>query len=150
MTVPLGKLVSRHRELVLYAVIGATGALLDLLVYLLLVGQFGIDPVLATMLSVSVGIINNFFLNAFLNFRIRTRLWLRLASFYSIGLIGVALSALIIWVFTDIVDIGDFWAKVVSIPPTVVGQFIANKYITFAKRAKPSREREDQDVTGTQ
>lgn len=146
----VGNIVSRHRELILYAVIGATGALLDFFVYLLLVGQLGIDPVMATMLSVSVGIINNFVLNAFLNFRVRTRLWMRFISFYTIGLIGVALSALIIWIFTDVVDIGGFWAKVVSIPPTVIGQFIANKYITFARGAKTLQESEDQDVPGTE
>ena len=139
----LSDLYGRHRELFLYAVIGASGAALDLLAYLVLSGMLGVDPVLATVLSVSIGIVNNFLLNSFINFLVRTRLWLRFLSFYAIGLFGVGLSALIIWVFTDLIDIGFFWAKVVSIPPTVIGQYIANKYITFAQRAA---QREDRDV----
>jgi putative flippase GtrA len=128
-------LLQRHRQLVLYALIGGSGALLDLLVYVVLTSMFSIEPVVATILSVSIGIVNNFLLNTFLNFKVRTRLWLRFLSFYSIGLVGVVLSALVIWIFTELVDLGYLWAKVISIPPVVVGQFIANKNITFARRA---------------
>lgn len=149
MIASLARPFQEHRELVLYAVIGVTGASLDLLVYLFLSGPLGVDPVLATILSVSVGITNNFLLNTFLNFRVRTRLWLRFLSFYLIGLVGVGLSALIIWVFTDPIDVGNLWAKLISIPPTVIGQFIANKYITFARRAQES-QREGEDVVGAE
>jgi putative flippase GtrA len=141
----LRQVFQQHRELLLYAVIGGSGAFLDLLVYVILTRVLAIEPVVATILSVSVGIVNNFLLNTFLNFKLRTRLLLRFLSFYFIGLVGVVLSALIIWLFTEVVDVGSLWAKVISIPPVVIGQFVANKNITFARRADIIEE-EGQDA----
>lgn len=128
----LKTLYRKHRELLLYGVIGASGAVLDLLCFIALTSWFGWHPVTATALSVSVGIINNFIWNALVNFKTRDRLLFRFISFYAIGLIGVALSMLLIYLLHDVGGVDGLLAKLLSIPVVVIGQFIANKTITFA------------------
>lgn len=129
----LSRLYRKHRELILYGIIGASGAALDLLVFWLLTTYLGWHPVPATAVSVSLGIGNNFVWNAFINFKTRDRLLLRFLSFFAIGLIGVLLSMLLIFLLHDVVSLDPLLAKLISIPVVVVGQFLANRSITFAK-----------------
>lgn len=129
----LKTLYRKHRELLLYGVIGTSGALLDLLCFLALTSWFNWHPVAATALSVSVGIINNFIWNALVNFKTRDRMLFRFISFYTVGLIGVALSMLLMYLLHDVAGMDALPAKLLSIPVVVIGQFIANKTITFAR-----------------
>ena len=69
-------------ELVRYCVIGVSGATLDALLFYLLT-HIGIHYQIANLISVSCGIVNNFFLNAFFNFKTKNRLLFRFCSFCS-------------------------------------------------------------------
>lgn len=122
------------RELVLYAMIGATGATIDFLLYLLFTGSFGIYPVIATAMSVSAGIANNFVWNALITFKVRTRLFARFLSFYAVGIVGVFVSMAIVWLFTEPISLDPLLAKLISIPPVVLGQFWVNRHVTFGTR----------------
>ncbi len=147
MTQLLARQYARHRQFILYCVIGGSGATLDFLAYWLLTAAFGIDPVLATALSVSVGIVNNFFWNVAVNFKVRTRLLLRFLSFYSVGILGVLLSMAIVWGMTVPLGADPLVAKLVSIPFVVIGQFVLNKTVTFAQRpdAAPAPEQGEKE-----
>lgn len=125
--------IRRFRELALYCLIGCTGATLDFLVYSGLVSFAGIHYQLANFLSVAAGITNNFFLNCYFNFRTRDRIWMRFASFYVVGMVGLAVSALCLWVLTEVFAFNVFVAKLGTIVVVTAIQFALNKTITFRK-----------------
>ena len=79
------------KHLIKYCIIGCSGAGLDFLLYSLLVLLTPWHYQWINLLSTSCGILNNFFLNAWLNFKIKDHLLLRLCSFYAVGLIGIVL-----------------------------------------------------------
>ena len=74
-----------------YAVIGLSGVLLDTLLFVLLTGA-GVDPLAATVMSTVAGIVNNYVLNARLNFRTPLNL-VHLRRFSTVGLLGLAVAA---------------------------------------------------------
>lgn len=118
------------KELIRYGLIGVTGASLDFLAYAALVTWTSIQPGVASVLSVSLGIVNNFLLNYFFNFAVRDKFWLRLGAFFAVGALGIVISYVVIeWLVA--LDVNPLWAKVFSIPPIVVIQFVINKYVSF-------------------
>lgn len=124
------KLYKKHRNLILYGVIGGSGALLDLIVFLVLFNVFNIPAVPATMISVLFGITNNFALNTIFNFKKTDRLWLRYISFTSVGLFGLFISAYIL-AFGEVFGFDANITKLLSIPPVVLLQYFLNRHISF-------------------
>ena len=88
---------------------------------------------LANFLSVSFGIINNFLLNRQFNFKTKDKLIKRLASFYSVGMFGWALSAGCLWLFIEVMSLNALVAKLGTIFIATIVQFCLNKFITFRK-----------------
>ena len=126
-------LIFRYRQLIVYCIIGCTGATLDFVVYALLTRRVGMHYQLANFLSVSFGIINNFFWNCYFNFKTKDRILRRLVSFYSVGMFGCALSAGCLWLFIEVMGLNSLVAKLGTIFFVTVVQFCLNKFITFKK-----------------
>lgn len=124
-------LYNKHRNLVLYGIIGSSGALLDYIAFIVLYNFVGLDPMLATTISISLGIINNFILNALFNFKTKSHLLSRFASFYAIGILGILLSIALIYLLHHQLGIDANIAKLISIPIVVIMQYILNKHFTF-------------------
>lgn len=124
-----------NRNFIIYGIIGLSGALLDFVIYLYLHYTLGVAPVVASFISVSIGIINNFFLNAKYNFRVKDKLFDRLISFYLVGLVGAILSSVMIFFLYDIAGISATLAKVLTIVPVVLAQYIFNKRFAFSNTA---------------
>ena len=129
----LATLFRKYRELVVYCMIGCTGAGLDFVIYALLTSVAGLHYQLANFLSVSFGIVNNFFWNYFFNFKAKNRMLLRLGSFYAVGMFGWALSACCLWLFIEYFGLHSLIAKLGTIFFVTVVQFCLNKFITFRK-----------------
>ncbi len=123
----------KYRELVVYCMIGCTGAGLDFVVYALLTSVAGLHYQLANFLSVSFGIVNNFFWNYFFNFKTKDRMLLRLGSFYAVGMFGWALSACCLLLFIEFFGLHSLIAKLGTIFIVTIVQFCLNKFITFRK-----------------
>ena len=119
----------------LYCLIGCTGATLDFSVYAALTELLGWYYQVANFVSVSCGIINNFFLNYFFNFKTRDNLLVRLSSFYCVGMFGWALSAGCLWLLIEKLQVNVLIAKLGTIFIVTIIQFCLNKFITFRKRA---------------
>ena len=126
----------RFRQLAMYCLIGCTGATLDFLVYTFLVSSVGLYYQTANLLSVTTGIINNFFLNYFFNFKVRGRIWVRLCSFYAVGMLGWALSAGCLWLGIDVLGLNVLISKLISIVFVTILQFLLNKFFTFKTLSK--------------
>jgi len=121
----------RHRSFVLYSVIGCSGVLLDLLVFLVLYNVFGMHEQLATAISTTLGIVNNFLLNSFFNFRVRDGMLRRFLRFYAVGIVGIGITAALLGVFSTWLGADPNIVKIVALPVVVAFQFTTNRKWSF-------------------
>ena len=120
------------RQLVRYTLIGGSGVALDFAVFLLLHNLAGMDEQLANALSTTLGIANNFVLNALFTFERRDRLVVRFLRFYAVGLTGIVLTNLLFLAFTDGLGIDANLVKAASLPLVLALQFVLNRKWSFA------------------
>ncbi|MFI0465069.1 MULTISPECIES: GtrA family protein [Saccharopolyspora] len=119
------------RSLLLYAVIGASGVLLDYLLFLLLFNAAGLHEQLANAISTTAGITNNFVLNTLFNFRKRDRIAVRFLRFYAVGVAGIALTFVLLQVFSGWLGIDPNLVKAGSLPVVLIFQYTINKKWSF-------------------
>lgn len=123
---------TRYRSFVLYQLIGVSGVVLDLVLFLVLYNAVGLHEQVATAISTSAGITNNFLLNSFFNFRKRDGMLRRFARFYTVGLIGIGLVAVLLLVFHSWLGVDANVVKIASMPVVAVFQFFLNKRWSFS------------------
>ena len=133
------KKLKNERQLLQYALIGVTGVTCDLLSFILLTKYLLLPYLLANAVSVSLGIANNFFLNAFYNFKVKDRLMVRFLRFYSIGLFGLALSSGLLFLLVQVLAAGQLAAKLLTAVMVALVQFYLNKTITFTDGEKHAK-----------
>ncbi|MEV6229459.1 GtrA family protein [Saccharopolyspora sp. NPDC003752] len=119
------------RSLLLYAVIGASGVLLDYLLFLLLFNAAGLHEQLANAISTTAGITNNFVLNTLFNFRKRDRIAVRFLRFYAVGVAGIGLTFVLLQVFSGWLGIDPNLVKAGSLPVVLIFQYSINKKWSF-------------------
>jgi len=112
-----------------YAMIGICGVMLDTLLYLVLT-RSGLIPVPATVLSTTAGILNNYVLNAKLNFGTSLNL-VHGRRFLTVGLLGLVVAAASLQLLIEL-GMDDLPAKLISVPVVVISQFLVNKRWSFA------------------
>ena len=118
------------RHLVLYGLIGCCSSSLDFFVYTLLL-HFGVHYLAANCISVLTGITTSFLLNRQYNFKVKDHTTRRFAIFLSVGLCGMVLSNIILFVCIDLLALDKLLSKLLSIVLVVGLQFLINKYVTF-------------------
>lgn len=130
------RLYARFRHLILYGVIGSFSAALDFGIFTLLAQVVGLHYLLANCISVLAGISTSFLLNRSVNFRVKDHTSRRFLIFLAVGLAGLCLSNLILYVGVDLMQLPKLPAKLLSIVLVVGLQFLANKFITFKEDAR--------------
>lgn len=132
----LKKIYKKFRNLILYGIIGCCSSTLDFILYTLFVSVFGWHYILSNCISVLAGITTSFTLNRNYNFKVKDKTRQRFAVFLSIGLCGMMVSNMLLYVCIDIFHWNKIVSKLLSIIFVVIFQFILNKYITF----KPTKQ----------
>ena len=130
----LSRLYQRFRNLILYGIIGSFTSALDFAVFTLLSKYIGIHYIIANCISVLVGITTSFALNRSYNFRVKDKTGKRFLIFLTVGLCGLLLSNLILYVGIDMLSGDELIVKLASIVLVVGFQFILNKFITFKEK----------------
>lgn len=125
------KLFMRFRNLILYGIIGCICAALDFCVYTVLCHWNIMPYLLANIISIHVGIFTSFILNRSLNFKVKDRVAVRFISFYIVGLVGLGISELMLYLMATISGWNELICKLLSIIVVALVQFILNRYITF-------------------
>lgn len=120
------------RQLIAYALVGGSGVLLDMGAFLLLYNVAGMNEQVANVLSTSLGITNNFVLNALFTFDKRDRLPMRYLRFYAVGLTGIALTFVLLAGFSRGLGIDPNLVKAGSLPLVLALQFALNRKWSFA------------------
>lgn len=123
----------RFHDLILYGIIGCLSSGLDFCVYTFLVRIIGMNYLLANCISVVVGITTSFTLNRKYNFKVTDRTFRRFAIFFTVGICGMLLSNLILYVCIDKLMMDSIVSKLLSIVFVVLIQFLINKFVTFKK-----------------
>jgi putative flippase GtrA len=128
------KYYRNYSVLINYCIIGCSGVGLDFITFVVLTSHFGIFYQYANFISISCGIINNFILNAFFNFKKTNHFFYRMLSFYMVGMIGWAISSLLLYLLIERLSFSAVLAKLVIIFIITVIQFSLNKLITFRSK----------------
>lgn len=121
----------QYRQFLLYAIIGASGVTIDLATFFVLFNVVGIHESLATAISTSLGIVNNFAWNRHFNFRVHDQWFRRFLRFYAVGLSGIVLTVGMFHVFATWMGVSPNLVKVASLLPVLVLQYTLNKLWTF-------------------
>lgn len=121
----------KFRNLILYGIIGSFTSFIDFCVFTVLSNYVGIYYLVSNCISVLVGITTSFLLNRAYNFKVKDHTKRRFVSFLSVGLCGLVLSNLILYIGIDLLNLNDIIVKLASIVLVVGFQFILNKFVTF-------------------
>ena len=124
-------LYARFRNLILYGIIGVFCAGLDFGIFTVLCHYHVMDPQWANVISIHVGIFTSFILNRSFNFRVKNKTAVRFLSFYMVGLVGLGITALMLYLMVDLGHMNEVVCKLISIVVVALTQFVLNKYITF-------------------
>lgn len=127
----ISNLYNRFRNLILYGIIGGFCAGLDFGIYTALC-YWNIMPYLwANIISIHVGIFTSFVLNRSINFKVKDKVKTRFLSFYTVGLVGLGISTLMLWLMVDMSHWNEIVCKLITIVVVALVQFLLNKHITF-------------------
>lgn len=124
-------LYKKFHHLVLYGIIGSFSSGLDFLIYTLLVQLVGLQYLVANCISVVAGISTSFYLNRNYNFKVKDHTKRRFSIFLTVGLCGLVMSNLILYLCIDNLGMDKLISKLLSIVLVVFFQFLVNKYLTF-------------------
>lgn len=125
------ELFLKHKNLIYYFCIGVSASMIDVLAYVVLYNFLHINPVLATVVSISLATVWAFTLNAVYNFKITDRILARLTSYSFVSIIGMVLSASIIYVFAEQNGFNANIVKILTLPLIFVVQYLLNRHLTF-------------------
>ena len=118
------------RQLFLYGIIGLFSSTIDALFFHFLVYKVHIYSVIANIFSVVLGILISFILNLNFNFKVKDKIFIRFLSFFTVGLLGLLLSTVII-ALGEKLNWDIFITKIGSIFIIAMVQFILNKLVSF-------------------
>lgn len=125
------QLYLKFRNLILYGIIGSFSSGLDFLIFTFLVQVVELQYIVSNSISVLGGITTSFILNRNYNFKIKDKTKQRFTIFLTVGLCGLFLSNMILYICIEILNIDKILSKILSIVLVVFFQFIINKYVTF-------------------
>ncbi|MBR2368669.1 MAG: GtrA family protein [Paludibacteraceae bacterium] len=128
------ELFFRYQDLLFYAIIGGFCAGLDFGVYSVLC--FIMPYLWANVISTHCGIFCSFLLNRQYNFKVKDKTIKRFFSFYTVGLLGLGISSLLLYILVDIAHFNELICKLLTIVIVAIIQFLLNKFITFKNTSK--------------
>ena len=121
-------------QLIRYGLVVSVAAPMDFFGYLLLL-NVGLYPVMAATISFVVSLIANYFLSVKWAFNDDGQSKKTKALvFFGIGLVGLGLTDLIIWVCIDYLDIHEITAKIIALCIVFFWSFTARRYLFQARR----------------
>ncbi len=126
------KAYKRFRNFILYGVFGAIAAALDYGVFFILTYSGLISaPEAAGFVGNICGFLFTFFTNTFVNFKKNDAMFKRFIMYFLICACGWGISALLIHIFKNIINV--YVLKIFVMAIVTVFQYFMNKYITYRK-----------------
>lgn len=126
----LTQLYQKQRNFIIYGLIGVSAMVVDVAFFLFFYDVFMVPPTIATAMSVSVATVYAFTLNAVFNFKTKDLIKQRFFSYAVVSFFGMVASALIIKILVSL-NVDANTAKIISLPPIVILQYVFNKTFAF-------------------
>lgn len=111
--------------------IGITGATIDFFVFMFLSTYLSVNYRYANIISVSLGLTNNFLLNSLYNFKKTDKLFFRFLSFYIAGILGLGISAGLLFLLVEKLSLNILFSKSLIIIIVAIIQFNINRVLAF-------------------
>ncbi len=121
------------RNIIYYGIIGCLASFVDFVFFYILSRYCGLFYIAANCISVLIGITTSFILNRTYNFKVFDKTPKRFITFLTVGLLGLCLSNLILWIGVDLLEGDSIVVKIFCILIVAAFQFTLNKFITFRK-----------------
>lgn len=124
-------------QLFRYGFVGGAAFLVDYGVLVLLTEVFGMHYLLSATISFILGLVTNYLLSVVWVFNNRTlgNRWAEFTVFAIIGVIGLGLNALIMYVCTDKMGIHYMISKIISTVIVFFWNFFARKFVLFKAKS---------------
>ncbi len=117
----------------MYGFIGLSAVIVDYTVFYVLHNTLYWSAIIATAVSVSVATVYAFLLNAYFNFQQTNRLFVRFISYFAVSGIGLLISMLILFFFSEQNGFNSNIVKAASIPFIVALQYVLNVFVSFSQ-----------------
>ena len=133
----MGRVVRNHASTVTkFAAVGVLNTFIDAGLFAALVSTNSAPPVVANVISYSVGMLNSYLVNRIWTFRKTANPQIRpeLFRFMAFNLVMLALSSAIVWQLTP--RLGVILAKTIAVFLTFVFGYTVNRYFVFSARSK--------------
>lgn len=121
------------RQIFLYGIFGVIAAIVDFALFIVGVHVFKMNLFVANLLGMVIGMVVSFILNTFLNFKKSDNLHKRFITFIMIGISGIILSEVIIFVLHILIR-NESVIKIISQVIIAAYQFVLNKKITYKEK----------------
>lgn len=136
-TKPYKKFISEEfklfRQIFIYIFFGGLSTIIDIGIYSYLVHFLKISYLTSNAISSSCGLIASFILNTFFNFKPKDDFFKRFILFIIIGISGILLSQMLLWLF-HFISSNYIINKIISALIVAAYQFVLNKVITYKEK----------------
>ncbi|MGI6230779.1 MAG: GtrA family protein [Tractidigestivibacter sp.] len=122
---------SAFRQLISYALFGCVCSAADVAVFWCLTSFFGLEPLVANVISVACGLTLSFYFNRRYTFKVSDNPGRRYVMFIGIGLCGMCVQELVIAALTTCEGFSSLLAKLCALVSAGLLQFALNRTITF-------------------
>lgn len=123
-------------QLFRYLFVGGFAFLVDYGLLVLLTEAFGLHYLISATISFIAGLVVNYLISTrwiFLNSKIENK-WAEFAIYSIIGIIGLILNNLLLYIFTDLAHIFYMISKLLTTALVMIWNFVARKIILFNKK----------------
>lgn len=119
-------------ECFFYGLIGIFAAAIDFGIFYILTVPLGLNKFISNIISMHIGMLVSFSLNATVNFKKTDRIFYRFIRYYLIILFGMGLSSAILWAGGFIIS-SNIILKAIAIMIVAGVQFVLNSTLTFRR-----------------
>lgn len=120
-----------NSKFVKYGIVGVFGLIVDMGIFYILHKMLGVNYIISNIVSSTLAVIHNFILNSVFTFKVRDKLIKRFLSFYTIALLGMAISSGLLLVMIDGFKMDSMISKMIAVLVVAVIQYFFNKKLTF-------------------
>ena len=128
-----------HKDFVKYSIVGFSGVLINLGVYVFLTRYLGMMPEIAPILSIEISLLSNFMFNNFWTFKkrlIKSNFLSRLFQFHLVAGISGILNYSIFFVSFRYLMINDIFANLLGISAAAIMNYLINSNWTWKTSSK--------------
>lgn len=123
-------------QLFRYTFVGGLAFIVDFGTLYLLTEFYSLHYLISAAVAFILGLLTNYFLSVKWVFSSRTinRRSIEFLLFSMIGIIGLGLNELFLWIFTDLLSIYYLFSKIITAVFVYLWNFLARKYMLFNKK----------------